>query len=98
MRACFTFDKRPDFVALNAAAIEVAHLLIGERSAACPDLDHKPHDRVAVSIGHPLGGADRIALDQAVDDLGAAGERGAVHDTFLKSTVCTLVDKPHIVN
>jgi hypothetical protein len=26
--------KRPDFVALNAAAIEVAHLVIGERGAA----------------------------------------------------------------
>jgi hypothetical protein len=33
--------ERPDFVALNAAAIEIAHLLIGERRAAGPDIDHK---------------------------------------------------------
>jgi hypothetical protein len=38
--------KCPDFVALNAPAIEVAHLVIGERSAAGPDLNHKPHDRI----------------------------------------------------
>jgi hypothetical protein len=47
--------KRPDFIGLNAAAIEVAHLVISERSAAVPDLDHKTHDRIAVCIGHSLG-------------------------------------------
>lgn len=46
--------ERPDFVALNAAAIEIAHLVIGKSGAAVPDLDHKPHDRIAVRIGHPL--------------------------------------------
>jgi hypothetical protein len=32
-----------------------------------------------VCAGHPLGAADRIALDQAVDDLNPATERNAVH-------------------
>jgi hypothetical protein len=36
-----------------------------------------------VGIGHPFGGADGIALDQAVDDLGPAGKRGSVYDTSL---------------
>ena len=45
----------PDFVALNAAAVEVAHLVVGKRYAAVPDLDQKPHDRVPVGIGHALG-------------------------------------------
>ena len=76
-------DIGPDFVNLDPLAGQVPHLLIGERSTAGPDLDHKAHDRIPVSIGHPLGGADRIALDQAADDLGTAGERGAVHGTFL---------------
>jgi hypothetical protein len=44
----------PDFVALNAATIEVAHLVIGQSRAASPDLDHKPHDRIPVGVGHPL--------------------------------------------
>jgi hypothetical protein len=30
--------KRPDFIALNALTIEIAHLLIGGRCAAGPDL------------------------------------------------------------
>lgn len=34
---------------------------------------------VAVRAGQPLRPADRIALDQAVDDLDPAGERYAVH-------------------
>ena len=31
-----------------------------------------------MGVGHPLSGANGIALDQTVDDLGTAGERGAV--------------------
>jgi hypothetical protein len=71
--------KRPDFVALNAPAIEIAHSFIMERGAAGPDLDHKPHDRIAVSVGHPFGGADRISFDKTINYLSAAGERKAVH-------------------
>jgi len=81
--------KRPDFVALDASAIEISHLLIGEHSAAGPDLDHKPHDRISVRIRHPFGGADRIALDQAIDDLGTAGEREAVHGSTFCHYICT---------
>jgi hypothetical protein len=36
--------------------------------------------------GHPLGAANRIALDQAVDDLDPAGERYAVHGLHLQRT------------
>jgi hypothetical protein len=42
-------------------------------------LDHQAHDGVAVRIRHAFSGADRIALNQAIDDLGPAGERQAVH-------------------
>jgi hypothetical protein len=48
-------DEGPDFIALDAAAIEIAHLVIGERGTAGPDLDHQAHDRIPVSVGHPLG-------------------------------------------
>jgi hypothetical protein len=64
---------------LNALAIQVPHLIIGERGAAIPDLDHQPHDGVAVRISHPLGGPDRIAFNQGAYDLGPAGERKTVH-------------------
>jgi hypothetical protein len=37
-----------------------------------------------VRAGHPLGATDRIALDQAVDDLDSAGERYAVHGARLQ--------------
>lgn len=65
--------ERPDFVALDAAAIEVVHGFIMDSGAAGPDLDHKPQDRIAVCVSHPLGGADRITLDQGADHLGSAG-------------------------
>ena len=41
--------------------------------------DEKPTNSVPVRAGHPLRRADRITLDQAADDLGAAGEGYAVH-------------------
>jgi hypothetical protein len=50
---CFA-DIRPDFVALNAAAIQIGHLLIVERGTARPYLDHQSHDRIPVRVGHTL--------------------------------------------
>ena len=58
----------------ECAARQVPHLFIGERGAAGSNLDHQPHDGVAVCIGHALSGTDGIALDQSSDDLGPAGE------------------------
>jgi hypothetical protein len=72
-------DVGPNFVALNATAVEIAHLVIGEHGAAGPDLDHKTHDRIAVCIRHPLSGPDRGALYQAIDHLGPARKGKAVH-------------------
>lgn len=74
--------KRPNFVASDAATIEIAHSVIVDGRAAGPDLDHKPHDRIPVGVGHPFCGADRIALDQAIDDLRSAGERRSVYDAI----------------
>jgi len=56
-----------------------AHLLIQQLGAALTNLDQQAADRVAVRAGHPFCAADRIALDQAVDDLNPAAERNAVH-------------------
>jgi hypothetical protein len=72
-------DIGPNLIDLDAAARKLAHLFVHELRAAVANLDQQPHDRVAVRPGHPLGAADRIALDQAVNDLDAAGERYAVH-------------------
>ena len=70
----------PNFVALDALAGKILHLLIVELFAAGPDLDHEAHDRIPVGIRHPLGGTDRIALNQGSDDLSAAGERKTVQE------------------
>jgi hypothetical protein len=72
-------DICPNLVNLDATARQLAHLLVHELRATLTNLDQQAADRVAVRPGHPLGAADRIALDQAVDDLDAAGERYAVH-------------------
>jgi hypothetical protein len=42
----------PDFIALNAPTIEVAHLVISQFRTAGPDFDHEAHNRVAVRVGH----------------------------------------------
>ncbi len=70
---------RPNLIDLNAAASQVAHLLVHDRGAAISDLHQQPHDRVAVRVGHALCRADGIALNQSVDDLCAAANGQAVH-------------------
>ena len=67
-------DVAPNLIDLNALAGKAAHLLIHDAVATLADFNPKPHDRVAVSFAHPFGRANRIAFDQAIDDLGAAGE------------------------
>lgn len=56
-------------------ARQVAHLLVHDPLASFADFDQQAANRVPMGIRHPLCGADRIALDQAIDDLGSAGER-----------------------
>jgi len=65
-------------------------LPIGIVVAGSPTSIAIPADRVAMRSGHPLRAADRVALDQAVDDLDAAGERCAVHGVAPK--VCMQYD------
>jgi hypothetical protein len=67
----------PDFVNLDSTAGQLAHLLTISR-AALSDFNYQPADRVAVRSGHALCAADRISLDQAIDDLNTASERYAV--------------------
>ncbi len=71
--------ERPYFVDLDALAGQAPHLLIGERSAAFPDLDQQPANGIAVRIGHALGRSDRIALNQTAYDLGSARKWKAIH-------------------
>ena len=54
-------------------------MFIHKLRAAGPDLDHEAHDGIAMRVGHAFRRADRVALDQAVDDLSATGEGEAVH-------------------
>jgi hypothetical protein len=72
-------DVSPNLVNLDTAAGKLAHLLIHEPCAAVADFDQQPTDCVAVRARHPFGAADRVALDQAIDDLGAAAEWYAIH-------------------
>jgi hypothetical protein len=78
-------DIGPNLVNLDAAARQLAHLLVHELRASVANLDQQAADRVAMRAGHPFRAADRIALDQAVDDLDPAGERYAVHRASLQS-------------
>lgn len=41
-------DIGPDFIDLDALAVRIAHLFIGERGASLADLHQQTHDRVAV--------------------------------------------------
>ena len=68
-------DVGPNLVNLDPAAGKLAHSLVHELRAAVTYFDEKAADRVAMRTGHPLGAADRITLDQAVDDLNPARER-----------------------
>jgi hypothetical protein len=72
-------DVSPNLVNLDTAAGKLAHLLIHEPCATVADFDQQPTDCVAVRARHPFGAADRVALDQAIDDLGAAAEWHAIH-------------------
>jgi hypothetical protein len=72
-------DLSPDLINLDPATGELAHLLIHELRAAAAYFDEKAADRIAVRPGHPLGAADRISLDQAIDDSDTTGKRYAVH-------------------
>ncbi len=59
-------DKRPDFVALNTTAGQLAHSLIQKPFTALASQDQQSHDRVAVDAGKPLCAANRAALDQII--------------------------------
>ena len=72
-------DVGPNLVNLDPAARQLAHLFTHKLGATFANLDQQPADRVTVRSSHPLRAADRIALDQAVNDLDPAGERNAVH-------------------
>jgi hypothetical protein len=69
----------PNLINLDSAAAKLAHLLVHELRATVANLDQQAADRIAMRPRHPLGAADRIAFDQAVDDLYRAGERDTVH-------------------
>jgi hypothetical protein len=66
-------DVAPNLVHLNALARKIAHLLVHDPLATFADFDHEPNNCVAMNARHPFGGADRIAFDQCVNGLGAAG-------------------------
>src|SRR5258708_1921087 len=59
----------PDFVALDALAGKVLHLLVVELFAARPDFDHQPHDRFPLDSRPALVRADPIAPHQRSADL-----------------------------
>ncbi len=94
-------DISPDLVNLDTAARKLTHLLIHQRGTAFADLDEKPADRVAMRVRHPLCAADRVSLNQAVDDLDSAAERYAVHgltfiDVYISIYVVVGCQRKHI--
>jgi hypothetical protein len=55
---------------------------------------------ISMYVGHAFRRADRIALNEATDDMGRAGEGPAVHSDFLceENLVDILVDNLQKVN
>jgi len=72
-------DVSPNFINLDTAT----GLFVHQLRAAVADFYQQPTDRVAMRAGHPLGAADRISLNQAVDDLDPADEGYTVHEPLV---------------
>jgi hypothetical protein len=67
-------DEAPNFIALNSATFQIAKgsiLIIGTGFA---DLAEQFYNRVFCRISQPASGANRIPLNQMVDDLGAPAD------------------------
>jgi hypothetical protein len=60
----FGVTERPDFIALDALAIQVAENLILIPRAGISKFNQKLLNRAAVRASHPRGGTERIALNQ----------------------------------
>jgi hypothetical protein len=74
----FLHQERPDFIALDTAAGQLAHLVIHQSLRACASQDKQPHDGVAIESGQPLGTADRAAFQQTFQRL-CSGIRVGTH-------------------
>jgi hypothetical protein len=59
-------QERPDFIALDTAAGQLAHLAIHQSLGAFASQDKQPHDRVPIESGQPFRGSDRAALKKAM--------------------------------
>ena len=62
MRVSVSSPQTPTIRPTVAAGSEVAHGAIHQVSAAVPDADHQPHDRIAMDSGHAFDAANAISL------------------------------------
>jgi len=73
-------DKRPDFIALNAFARQVAKGLVLVLCARLANLFEQAEHGTLLSAGNAAGRTNRISFDQATDDLCAALTAQSVHN------------------
>jgi hypothetical protein len=71
--------ERPDLVALDDLARQIAQGVVLVVRARFPEIDQQLDDRVFRRAGHAHRAADRHALDQAADDLRPLLSRQPVH-------------------
>ncbi len=82
-------NKRPDFIALNALAIQVAEsdvLIFGEGRAK---FDKQLIDSISGHAGHAASGADAVSFHEAGDNLTPLRYTGLVH--YLNLSRLTLI-------
>jgi hypothetical protein len=76
----FLLHKRPDFVCLNALALQVPHPLAHKAVATFPSQQKHRHDRVTIQARHTLctanGAAFHKALNRPCREIGLRDHRG----------------------
>jgi hypothetical protein len=72
----------PDFVALDALAIQAAHGAIVKFSAGRSDFLQQRKNRAFGYAGHPAGGPNRIALAEGTHNRNLFVERESVHGEY----------------
>src|SRR5205823_5431270 len=72
-------DERPDFVALQPLALQVAESAIPVAITGRAEFDQQALHGALLAAHHAADGADRTAFNEFGDDLGAGFDRQLVH-------------------
>src|ERR1039457_6918193 len=77
-------DEAPDLVALQPLALQVAENAILVAVAGRTDFDQQARHRALLAAQHAADGANGVAFDQGVENLGAFVDAQAVHTSIMR--------------